>query len=105
MYAIIQTAGKQYRVQKGTRIQVDRMPQEIGSDLEFPEVLLVSGEEGVSPKIGQPFVKESKVLATVVRHLRAPKVLIFKKRPKKGYRKMQGHRQDLTEIQIKEVLG
>lgn len=102
MYAIIQTGGKQYRVEKGNRLQVEKLPQDIGSEIELSEVLLISGENG-SPKIGQPFVSGSKVAATVLRHVRSPKVIIFKKRSKKGYKKIQGHRQSLTEIEIKEI--
>ncbi len=104
MYAIIQTGGKQYRVEKGARVRVEKLPQEAGKELEISEVLLVKGENGSGTKIGKPFVEGSKVLATVVQHFRAPKVLIFKKRSKKGYRKMQGHRQNLTEIEIKDVI-
>ena len=102
MYAIIETGGKQYRVEKGARVRVEKLPHDIGKELEISEVLLVNGESGV--KVGKPYVSGSKVLATVVQHFRAPKVLIFKKRSKKGYRKMQGHRQNLTEIEIKDVI-
>ena len=103
MYAIIQTGGKQFKVEKGTRLKVELLEKEVGSDFEIPEVLLISGENG-SPRIGQPFVKDSKVTATVVKHMRSPKVIVFKKRSKKGYKKIQGHRQHLTEIEIKEVV-
>ena len=102
MYAIIQSGGKQFRVEKGTKLHVELLEKEIGSEFEIPEILLVSGENG--PKIGQPFVKDSKVLASVVRHMKGPKVIIFKKRSKKGYKKKTGHRQNFTEIEIKEVI-
>ena len=102
MYAIIQTGGKQFRVEKGTRIRVELLEKEVGSEFDIPEVLLVKGENGDS-KIGQPFVKDSRVTATIVKHMRAPKVIVFKKRSKKGYKKIQGHRQNLTEIEIKEM--
>lgn len=103
MFAIIQTGGKQFRVEKGMRLQVEKLAAEAGSDIEIPQVLLVSPDEGEA-KIGTPFVENSKVLATVLRQLRAPKVMVFKKRSKKGYKKTQGHRQSLTEIEIKEVV-
>ena len=103
MYAIIQTGAKQFRVQKGSKLQVEKLPQEAGSEIMLPEVLLVSGEDGAAPKIGQPYVSGSKVSAKVVRHLRAPKVIIFKKQSKKGYKKIQGHRQGLTEIEIQDI--
>ena len=104
MYAIIQTGGKQFRVEKGTKLQVEKLEGEAGNEIVFPEVLLVSGQNG-SPKIGRPYVEGSRVLATLVQHLRGPKIVVFKRRPKKGYKKTKGHRQDLTEIEIKEVLA
>ena len=104
MYAIIETGGKQYRVEKGARVRVEKLPHDIGKDLEISQVLLVKGDDDSAIKVGKPYVEGSKVLATVVQHFRAPKVLIFKKRSKKGYRKMQGHRQNLTEIEIKDVI-
>jgi large subunit ribosomal protein L21 len=105
MYAIIQTGGKQFRVEKGMKLKIEKLPQEAGANIELGEVLLVSGENGDQTKIGQPFVSGSKVAATIVRHLRGPKVIIFKKRSKKGYRKTQGHRQEQTEIEIKDILA
>lgn len=102
MYAIIQTGGKQFKVEKGSKISVDRLDQEPGSAVLFSEVLLLSSEAGKA-QLGQPFVAGSTVSAKVLRHLRAPKVLVFKKRSKKGYKKLQGHRQDLTEVQVEEI--
>ena len=92
MYAIIETGGKQYRVEKGARIRVEKLSIESGKEFEIPEVLLVKGENDSVSKIGKPYVEGSKVVAQVVQHMRAPKVIIFKKRPKKGYKKKQGHR-------------
>lgn len=103
-YAIVQTGGKQYKVEKGIRLQVGKLDLAEGAAVELSEVLMLGGEAGQA-KIGRPFIAGSAVSATVVKHLRAPKVLIFKKRSKKGYKKMQGHRQDLTEIEIKEIKG
>ena len=102
MYAIIQSGGKQFRVEKGLKLQVEKLEQETGSQVDFPEVLLICGENGEA-KIGQPFVAGSKVSGKIVRHFRAPKVIVFKKRSKKGYKKMQGHRQYMTEVEIQEV--
>lgn len=102
MYAIIQTGGKQYRVEKGMKLHVEQLATEAGTDVEIPEVLLVGGTE-TAPQIGQPFVIGCKVSATVVRHFLGPKVIIFKKRSKKGYKKTQGHRQRMTEIEIKDI--
>ena len=103
MYAIIETGGKQYRVEKGMKIHVEKLPQDAGTGIEFSQVLLVGGVNG-SSKIGKPYVPGSKVLAKVVKQFRAPKVIVFKKRSKKGYKKWQGHRQNLTEIEITEVV-
>jgi len=102
MYAIIQTGGKQYRVEKGNRLRVEKLPYETGKDFEISEVLLVAGSEA-GAKVGKPFVQGSKVTATVVEHLRGPKLIVYKRRAKKGYRKKQGHRQSQTEIEIKEL--
>lgn len=100
MYAIIQSGSQQFRVEKGSKLQVEKLAHEEGADFEISEVLLVGGENA---KIGQPFVAGAKVSAKVLRHFRDDKVLIFKKRSKKGYRKLQGHRQGLTEIQIQDI--
>jgi len=102
MYAIIQTGSKQYRVEKGSRLRVEKLLHEQGKDFQIPEVLLVAGN-GSGASIGRPYVEGSKVTATVIKHLSGPKLIIFKKRSKKGYKKKTGHRQDLTEIEIKEV--
>ncbi len=105
MYAIIQTGGKQYRVEKGMKLDVEKLPAEVGGDIQFPEVLFIGGDNGTPAKIGQPHVADANVTATVLKQFRGPKVIIFKKRSKKGYRKTQGHRQDLTQVEIKEIKG
>lgn len=92
MYAILQTGGKQLWVEPGERIQVERLDAPVGRELVL---------EGLSPS-GKPGT--TKVTVEVVRHLRAPKVLVFKKRAKKGTKKLQGHRQDLTEIRVKDIV-
>src|SRR5690349_2083490 len=102
MYAIIQSGSQQFRVEKGTKLMVEKLEQEAGSQFEISQVLLVSGENG-DAKIGQPYVSGGKVSAKVVRHLRAPKVIIFRKQSKKGFKKIKGHRQSLTEIEIQEI--
>lgn len=104
MYAVIQSGGKQFRVEKGSKVAVEKIVQDAGTDLEISEVLVVKPDQDAPAKIGQPFVAGSKVVAKVVRHFRAPKVIIFKKRSKKGYKKMQGHRQNMTEIEIKDII-
>lgn len=104
MYAIIQNGEKQYRIEKGTKLQIEKLDQKVGDEVEFSEVLIIGGENGSPAKIGQPFVSGAKVLGKVVRQFRAPKVIIFKKRSKKGYKKIQGHRQNLTEVEVKEII-
>mgnify|MGYP001590440157 FL=1 len=104
MFAIVQTGGHQYRIEKGAKIAVEKIEQQEGADLELPNVLLVSGENGSASKIGQPLVAGAKVLATVTKQFRGDKLIVFKKRSKKGYKKIQGHRQNLTEIEIKEIV-
>jgi large subunit ribosomal protein L21 len=96
MYAIVQTGGKQYRVQPGELLKVEKLDGEPGKEVAL-DVLWGAGEDGKQP------VQKGRVMAEIVRQLRAPKVLVFKKRPKKGYKKMQGHRQGLTEIRIKTI--
>ena len=95
MYAVIKTGGKQYRVEPGEVLKVEKIEGEPGQELNL-DVLWGAGE-GAQPD------QKGKVVAEIVRQFRARKILVFKKRPKKGYKKMQGHRQYLTEIRIKDI--
>ena len=101
MYSIIETGGKQYWVTPGQNLKVERLEAEVGAVVELKS-LWAGSEEGTSSdtKAG----KTAKVTAEVVRHLRGRKIIVFKKRPKKCYEKTQGHRQNLTEIKIKEII-
>ena len=99
MKAIIVTGGKQYYVSEGDTIYVEKLPNEVGSDVEFTEVLYVDG------KSGNPTVKGAKVVGTVEKHGRQKKIVVFKYRPKKKYRKKQGHRQPYTKVTIKSIVG
>lgn len=98
MYAIIQTGGKQYRVNQGQRLKVELLEAEQGSQVEFPQVLLVL--DGDKINVGAPFIKGAKVKAEVVRHGRHHKIEIIKFRRRKHFMKHQGHRQHFTEIKI-----
>ena len=99
MYAIVQTGGHQYRVAPGDTIMVEKLDAEPGSDLELGEVLMVMDDDkGV--QIGAPFVSGAKVLARVVTQDRGPKLIVFKYKPKKRYRRKTGHRQSLTRLAI-----
>ena len=99
MYAIVEIAGQQFKVEAGRQIFVNRLPQEKGAAVEFSKVLLIDNDGDV--KVGAPYLEGAVVKATVVDDsCRADKVLVFKKKRRKGYQKCTGHRQDLTKIQI-----
>lgn len=101
MYSIIETGGKQYWVTPGQNLQVEKLDAEVGSTVEL-KALWAAEAEGTSPDAKA--AKTAKVTAEVVRHLRGRKIIVFKKRPKKGYERTMGHRQNLTEIKIKEII-
>ncbi|MBL0059087.1 MAG: 50S ribosomal protein L21 [Elusimicrobia bacterium] len=100
-YAVIRTGGKQYRVIPGQRVHVEKLTQNVGEDVTFSDVLFL--KDGDKAEAGRPTVAGATVSGQVVRQFRDKKVLVFKKRRKKGYKKLQGHRQNLTEVLIKTV--
>ncbi len=101
MYAVLKTGGKQYKVKEGETLEVERLSGEIGSTIELAEVLAVG--EGEAIKLGDPIVSGAKVTAEVLSHGRAKKIVVFKKKRRKGYTKKQGHRQDFTSLKIKSI--
>jgi large subunit ribosomal protein L21 len=101
MYAIVETGGKQYRVEQGTKLRVESLPQAQGADLTLDKVLLVKTDSGV--QVGNPTVNGAKVIAQVLAHDRGAKIIVFKKRSKKTYKKTVGHRQNYTELLIKDI--
>ena len=102
MYAIVEIAGQQFKVEAGMEIFVNRLPEEKGAALGLDKVLLV--DENGAVKVGAPYVDGAVVKATVLDDTcRGKKVLVFKKKRRKGYQKLTGHRQDLTKIQINEI--
>jgi large subunit ribosomal protein L21 len=103
MYAVIKTGGKQYRVAPGDSIDVERLPYEVGQQIELDQVLLVANGSGAT--IGQPLVKDAKVRATVTRQAKGRKVIVFKYRPSKRYRRKKGHRQLYTRLRIDEIVA
>ena len=103
MYAVIKTGGKQYRVAANDTLRVEKIAGEAGATVEFNEVLMVGGEG--APKIGTPFLSGAKVTAEVVEQGRADKVIAFKKRRRKNSRRKRGHRQELTTVKIRDIVG
>ena len=103
MYAIVKIAGQQFKVERGNKVYVHRLKANEGADVEFDEVLLVDNEGKIT--VGSPNVEGAKVAATVIQHLRGDKVLVFKKKRRKTYQKLNGHRQDLTQIIVQGILG
>jgi large subunit ribosomal protein L21 len=102
MYAVIKTGGKQYRVSAEETIQVEKLSGAAGDSIQFAEVLMVSNGDDI--EWGSPFVKGATVAGEIVGQVRGPKLVIFKKRRRKHYRRKNGHRQDLTSIRITEIL-
>ena len=101
MYAVIMTGGKQYRVNEGDTIDVERLPVEVGNEIEFNKVLLIGGENDT--RIGKPVVAGAKVTCKVLDHGRGPKVLAFKKRRRKNSKKIIGHRQEFTRLFVSGI--
>ncbi len=101
MYAVIETGGKQYRVAEGDVIKVEKLALEEGDKAVFDNVLLVAGDDGV--KVGQPYLEGVTVEGSVMEQGKAKKVVVFKYKSKKNYRKRQGHRQPFTRIKIEKI--
>lgn len=102
MYAVVRSGARQYRAEVGDTLLVERLPGEVGQQLELEEVLLVADGEQV--KIGQPTVGGARVKATVVAQEKGPKIRVFKYRPKERYRRRAGHRQNYTRLQVDEIV-
>jgi large subunit ribosomal protein L21 len=103
MYAIVEIAGQQFKVEKDQKIFVHRLNAEEGSKVDFDNVLLTDNNGKIN--VGTPALSGAKVSATVLNHLKGEKVLVFKKKRRKGYQKKNGHRQFLSYIQINEIVG
>ncbi len=99
-FAVIRTGGKQYRVEPGTLIRVEKIDGDVGTAVEFNEVLLAGGD---AVRIGTPLVEGAIVRGQIVAHARDKKVLIFKKKRRKNYRRRRGHRQSLTTVKVTEI--
>ena len=101
MYAIVETGGKQYRVETGATIQVERLPGDVGSEIELTNVRLVHGNAGIL--VGQPLINGAKVTAEIVRQGRTRSITVFKKKRRKNYRRTRGHRQGFTQLVIRDI--
>lgn len=103
MFAIIETGGKQYKVSKGDKVEIERLYVEPNTEFKFEDVLLTS--DGKSVKIGKPYLEGAVVSAKILSHKRGEKITIIKKEAKKRYEHKQGHRQELTVVEITDIKG
>lgn len=103
MYAVIVTGGKQYKVQEGDILFVEKLNAEADSKVTFDQVLVLANDGDV--KVGAPVVEGAKVEAKVIKNGKSPKVMVFKFKAKKNYRRRQGHRQPYTKVQIEKIVG
>ncbi len=101
MYAVVKTGGRQYKVEPGQIVRVNKLEAEVGAMVSLTEVLLV--KDGETLKAGAPLVEGASVAATVVEQDRAKKIIVFKKKRRQGYQKKQGHRQDYTALKITAI--
>ncbi len=101
MYAIVETGGKQYRLEEGKYTDIELLDVNAGEKVTFEKVvMLVNGKKS---KVGAPYVEGATIEGTIVKHDKAKKIIVFKQRPKKGYRKKQGHRQQFTRVMINKI--
>jgi large subunit ribosomal protein L21 len=103
MYAVIQTGGKQYRVEPGKTVVVEKLAGEAGAKVVFDQVLLVSSGDGGSVSVGAPLVAGAKVTGEIVEQTRGDKLVVFKFRRRKNYVRRNGHRQDVTVVKVNEI--
>ena len=101
MYAIVETGGKQYQVEEGRYVEIELLDAETNSKVVFDKVVMIVN--GKKSKVGQPYVANAKAEGTIVKHDKAKKVIVYKQRPKKGYRVKRGHRQEYTRVMINKI--
>ena len=101
MYAIVNISGKQYKATEGTRLRVPRQSGDSGAKLSFDDILLISNSD--STQVGKPNVSGAKVTATILNHGRERKILVYKKKRRKGYQRKNGHRQWYTEVEVQKI--
>lgn len=103
MYAIVEIQGQQFKAEAGRKLYVHRLQAEAGAQVDFEKVLLVDNEGAVT--VGAPVVEGAKVVCEVIADVRGDKVLVFHKKRRKGYKKLNGHRQDFTQVLVKEIIA
>lgn len=103
MFAVIKSGGRQYKVSVGQKLEVNRLPVEVGKQIQFDEVLLIS--DAGNTMVGSPVVADAMVLATAIEHARGEKLIVFKYKAKKRYRHRRGHRQELTVFTIDDIVS
>ena len=103
MYAIFETGGKQYKAEKGDILQVEKLEGEAGDQVEFSRVLLIKDDKEL--KVGNPFLEGAKVIGRIRRQGRGRKIIVFKYRRRKNYRRKQGHRQYYTWVEVEDIVG
>ena len=103
MYAIVESGGRQYRAEEGQSFSVEKLPYEVGEQIELPNVLLLA--EDAEVQIGQPTVPGASVKATIVDQYRGKKIFVWKYKPKKRYRRRMGHRQSYTRLRVDEIVA
>ena len=101
MFAVIESGGKQHKVEKGDYLKVELLTGDEGSKVEFDKVLIIS--DGKNSKVGTPFLEKAKVTGKVIRHGKSDKIKVFKMKRRKGYRRTQGHKQNFTEVLIEAI--
>lgn len=103
MYVIVDIQGQQFKVEQDQKLFVHRLNADQGSEVEFEKVMLVDKEGAVT--VGAPVIEGAKVVVEVLSHVKGDKVLVFKKKKRKGYRKLNGHRQQFSEVKVKEIIA
>ena len=103
MYVIVDIQGQQFKVQQDQKLFVHRINADQGSEVEFEKVMLIDNDGEV--QVGAPVIDGAKVVVEVLSHVKGDKVLVFKKKRRKGYRKLNGHRQQFSEIRVKEIIA
>ena len=103
MYVIVDIQGQQFKVQQDQKLFVHRINADQGSEVEFGKVMLIDNDGDV--QVGAPVIEGAKVIVEVLSHIKGDKVLVFKKKRRKGYRKLNGHRQQFSEVRVKEIIA